>query len=87
MGAFLEVFEATAGAAGWAHNHWPIYLQKTLSGQRLLAISSLSAIEQNDYITVKATLLATYCVSEETYRKKVFDTIFSAGEPDECFRD
>ena len=79
MGAFLEVFEATADAAGWAHNHWPIYLRNTLSGQGLLAISSLSAIERNDYITVKATLLATYHVSEESYRKKVFDVIFSAG--------
>ena len=82
MGAFLEMFEATAYAAGWAHNHWPIYLQNTLSGQGLLAISSLSAIEQNDYITIKATLLATCHVSEETYRKKMFDAIFSTGDPD-----
>ena len=82
MGAFLDEFEATANAAGWVHNHWPIYLRNTLSGQGLLAISSLSAIEQNNYVTVKATLLATYHVSQETYRKKVFNTIFSARDPD-----
>ena len=66
---------------------WPIYLRNTLSGQGLLAILSLSAIEQNDYITVKATPMATYHVSKVTYRKKVFDTIFSAGEPDAWFQD
>ena len=70
MGAFLELLEATANAASWAHNHWLINLQNTLSGQGLLAISSLSAIEQNDYITIKATLLATYHGSKETYERK-----------------
>ena len=59
MGAFLEVFEATAEAAGWAANHWHIYLRNTLPGPGLLAVSSMSAMEQKDYITVKATLLAT----------------------------
>ena len=85
MGEFLEVFEATADAAGWAHNRWPIYLRNTLSGQGLFAISYLSAIEQNDCITVKAILLETYHVSKETYGKKVFDAIFSAGDPDAWF--
>ena len=87
MGAFLEVFEAMAQAARWPNGHWVIHLRNSISGQGLLAVSSLSALEKIDYPTVKAMLLSTYHISEQTYREKVFDSIFNQGEPEARFRD
>ena len=85
IGAFLEFFEATAHTAGWLNGHWVIHLRNSLSGQGLLAVSPLSAVEQNDYPTVKATLLSIYHVSVETYRRKVFEPAFNSGHSDAWF--
>ena len=70
MGAILEVFEATAQAAGWPNNHWVFYLRNSISGQGLLVVSSLSSLVQNDYPILKTMLLLTYHVSEKNTGRK-----------------
>ena len=52
-----------------------------------MAISSLSAAQQDDYRTVKATLLAAYQVSAETRRRRVFENHFNSANPDLWLRD
>ena len=52
-----------------------------------MAISSLSAAQQDSYRTVKATLLAAYQVSTETRRRRVFKDRFNLSNPDMWLRD
>ena len=73
MGAYLQIFEATSLAGDWPRAQWSVYLRSSLSGQCLVAVATLRAADQGDYEVVKRALLATYHISSETYRKKVFD--------------
>ena len=52
-----------------------------------MAISSLSAAQQNDYRMVKVTLLAAYQVSVETRRRRLFENHFNSANPDLWLRD
>ena len=52
-----------------------------------MAISSLSAAQQDDYQTVKATLLAAYQVSAETRQRRVFKNHFNSANPDLWLKD
>ena len=74
MWAYLQIFEATATAGEWPPAQWCIYLRNALSGQGLVAVASMAASEQIDYEVVKTTLLRTYHISSETYRKRIFET-------------
>ena len=76
MGAFLETFEATATAAEWPRAQWSVYLRSSLAGQGMTAVSMLGAEDQGRYEVVKQTVLSTYHISAETYRKKVFEQQF-----------
>ena len=60
--------------------------KSSLSGQGLLAVATLRAADQGDYEVVKRASLATYHISSETYRKKVFDQSFDTNNPDAWFR-
>ena len=64
--AYLDTFEAIAADRSCPPAYWTLYLRDSLSGAGLLAISSLPAHQQDDYLAVKATLLATYEVSAES---------------------
>ena len=86
MGAFLETFEATATAVEWPRTQWSLYLRSSLAGQGITAVSLLGAEDQGRYEVVKQTLLSTYHISAETYRKKVFEQQFDVAKPDEWFR-
>ena len=86
MGAFLETFEATATAAEWPRAQWSLYLRSFLAGRGMTAVSMLGAEDQGRYEVVKQTLLSTYYISAETYRKKVFEQQFDVAKPDEWFR-
>ena len=48
----------------------------------MTAVSALSAEQQENYEEVKQTLLFTYQVSTETYRRKVFDQTFDPNNAD-----
>ena len=74
IGAFLETFEATATAAEWPRAQWSLYLRSSLAGQGMTAVSMLGAEDQGQYEVVKQTLLFTYHISAETYRKKYLST-------------
>ncbi len=85
MCAYLDIFEVIAHAGEWPREQWCIYLRSSLSGQGLSAVSSLPAADQADYSKVKQTLLSTYHISMDTYRKKVFDQPFDTNNPDTWF--
>ena len=83
MGAFLEVLKQLSTLLVGLTTTGLFICETPCQDKVYYAISSLSSIKQNDYITVKVTLVATYHVSEEKYRKKVFNT----GDSDAWFRD
>ena len=85
-GAFLQMFEATATAGEWPPAQWCVYLRSALSGQGLVTVASLAASEQIDYEVVKRTLLRTYHISSETYRKRIFETHFNSSNTEAWFR-
>ena len=85
MGAYLDTFEVTARAGEWPREQWCVYLRSPLSGQDLSAVASLPAADQADYSMVKQTLLSTYHISTDTYRKKAFDRPFDTNNPDTWF--
>ena len=86
IGAYLQMFESTAEAGSWLPAQWSTYLRRSLSGQGLIAVTSLTAAEQRDYDRVEETLLATYRISSETYPRRVFDLSFDSNNPDTWFR-
>ena len=86
MGAYLDTFEVTARVGKWPREQWCVYLRNSLLGQGLSAVASLPAADQGDYSMVKPTLLSTYHISMDTYRKKVFDQPFDTNNPDTWFR-
>ena len=87
IAAYLDTFKAVATASRWALAQWTLYLRGSLSGAGLMAISSLSAAQQDDYQTVKANLLAAYQVSAETRWRRVFENHFNSAYPDLWLRD
>ena len=87
IAAYLDTFEVVATASGWDPAQWTLYLRWSLAGAGLMAISSLSAAQQDSYRTVKATLLAAYQVSTETRQRKVFEDQFNLSNPDMWLRD
>ena len=87
IAAYLDTFEVVATASGWDPAQWTLYLRGSLAGAGLMAISSLSAAQQDSYRTVKATLLAAYQVSTETRRRRVFEDRFNLSNPDMWLRD
>ena len=86
MGVYLDIFEVTARAGEWPREQWCVYLRSSLSGHGLSAVASLPAADQADYSMVKQTLLSTYHISMDTYRKKAFDQHFDTNNPDTWFR-
>ena len=78
MAAYLNIFEATAMVSEWPIDLWSIHLRGSLSGAGLMAVSTLSAVQQTDFQIVKQTVLSVYQISTETRRKKVFEQIFNA---------
>ena len=86
MGAYLQMFEATATTGEWPPAQWCVYLRSALSGQGLVAVASLAASEQIDYEVVRTTLLRTYHISSETYRKRIFETYFNSSNTEAWFR-
>ena len=85
MGAYLDTFEVTAHVGEWPREQWCAYLRSSLSGQGLSAVASLPAADQADYSMVKQTLLSTYHISTDTYRKKIFDQPFDTNNPETWF--
>ena len=86
MSAYLDTFEAIH-TSEWPVELWSIHLRGSLSGAGLLAVFTLSAVQQADYQMVKSTLLAVYQVSTETHCKKVFEQSFNSNKPDQWLRD
>ena len=86
MGVYLQMFEATATAGEWPLPQWCVYLRSALSEQGLVAVVSMAASVQIDYEVVKTTLLRTYHISSETYRKRIFKTHFYSSNTEACFR-
>ena len=66
IAAYLDTFEAIATACQCMASSNGLYLQGSLSGAGLLAIYSLPTDQQDDYLAVKAILLATYQISAES---------------------
>ena len=75
----------TARAGEWPREQWCVYLRSSLSGQGLSAMATLPAAVQADYSMVKQTLLSTYHISTDTYRKNAFDQPFDTNNPDTWF--
>ena len=46
IAAYLDTFEAVSTASEWPRTQWSAHLQGSLSGARLLVISTLNAVEQ-----------------------------------------
>ena len=86
MNSFLKTFEVAAKAGWWPDEQWSLYLRISLSGAGMTAVSALSAEQQENYEEVKQTLLSTYQVSTETYRRKVFEQSFDQNNADAWLR-
>ena len=64
------------------------YLSKRmLIWGRTIGCTALPASQQADYAMVKRVLLATYRISTETHRRKVFERAFNTANPDEWLRE
>ena len=81
MSSILKTFKVAA-RVGW----WYLYLRTSLSGAGLTAVSALSVEQQNNYEEVKQTLLSTYLVYTETYRRKVFELSIDQNNGDGWLR-
>ena len=86
MSSFLKTFEVAARAGRWPEEQWSLYLRTSLSGAGMTAVSALSAEQQENYEEVKQTLLSTYQVSTEAYRRKVFEQSFDQNNADAWLR-
>ena len=86
MGAYHQMFEVSAIAGALPPAQWYVYLRIALSGQGLVVVASLVASEQIEYEVVKRTLLRTYHISSETYRKRIFETHFASSNTEAWFR-
>ena len=86
MGAYLDTFEVTVYAGEWPREQWCVYLRSSLSGECHSTVAPLPAADQADYSMDKQTLLSTYHISTDTYRKKTFDKPFYTNNPDTWFR-
>ena len=73
MDAYLDTFEVIARAGEWPREQWCVYLRSSLSGQGLSAVASLPAAHQADYSMVKQTLLSTYHISTDTFKRKAIN--------------
>ena len=82
MGAYLEMFEATARAAHWPNDQWAMFLRSALSGAGLTAVAAMPADQQLDYPAVKEVLRRQYHITVETFRRRTFEVPFDATSPD-----
>ena len=86
MSSFLKTFEVAARVGRWPEGQWSLCLKTSLSESGMTAVSALSTEQQNNYEEVKQTLLSTYQVSTETYRRKVFEQSFDQNNADARLR-
>ena len=70
MAAYLDTFEAVATASEWPRAQWSIHLRGSLSGARLLAISTLNVVQQANFQILKNTLLASLSDLNRDSQKK-----------------
>ena len=85
--SFLKTFEVAARAGRWLEGQWSLYIRTSLSGAEMTAELALSVEQQNDCDEVKQTLLSTYEVSTETYRRLVFEQWFVQNNADAWLRN
>ena len=84
MGAYLDMFEATARAAHWPNDQWAMFLQSALSGASLTAVATMPADQQLDYPAVKEVLQRQYHITVETFCCETFEVPFHATSPEMC---
>ncbi|XP_042300045.1 uncharacterized protein LOC121917995, partial [Sceloporus undulatus] len=77
--AFLNTFERVAAAAQWPREQWALILTPCLTGPAQEAVDTLSPEDAQDYAKVKATILQTLNISEDTYRLRLRELKWRSG--------
>ncbi|XP_042299936.1 uncharacterized protein LOC121917889, partial [Sceloporus undulatus] len=77
--AFLNTFERVAEAAQWPREQWALILTPCLTGPAQEAVDTLAAEDAKDYGKVKATILQTLNISEDTYRLRLREMKWRPG--------
>ncbi|XP_042300278.1 zinc finger protein 24-like [Sceloporus undulatus] len=77
--AFLNTFERVAMAAQWPQEEWALILTPCLTGPAQEAVDTMALEDAWDYDKVKATILQTLNISEETYRMRLRDLHWKVG--------
>ncbi|XP_064097613.1 uncharacterized protein LOC135209005 [Macrobrachium nipponense] len=67
---YFMCFEKLKERVGYPKEMWTLYLQSVLSGRALTVYSCMSKEECDDYDIVKESILSTYRLVLEAYRKK-----------------
>lgn len=65
--AFLNTFECTPTATGWAQDQWAAVLIPCLIGPAQQAVDTLSPTNLTDYARVRAAILQTLNLSPKAY--------------------
>ena len=70
----INRFESLPTLKKWKRKDWAIQLSSLLSGKTLDIFYGISAKEQTDYNAVKDALMRKFSLTEEGFRKELFNT-------------
>ncbi len=79
--AFVDLFEKTAEACGWARSQWPVRLIPLLTGEAQVAAQQLPVANLLAYDDLKRAILQRVCRNPEQHRQR-----FRSVELGDCGR-
>lgn len=74
---FINSFKRMEIAAGWPRGQWAVILTPYLNGAAQAAVDTLPLGEAKDYALVRRTIMSTLNITEETYRMRMREAIYS----------
>ena len=78
--SYIARSESLATMRKWPKEEWAMQLSLILAGETLESFFGLSDKEQKDYKAVKDALMRKFSLTEEGFRKELFETSVHTGE-------
>ena len=78
--AYLVTFEHIMEAHKVVKDRWAHYLASQMTGRAQLTIAALPTTESGKYESIKAAILQSYDINEESYRRRFRTTVRAVGE-------